>query len=243
MDKITGYLTELGLSKKEAAAYVALLEIGSGTAYAVAKQAGLKRPTVYLLLDELRKKDLVTKVPHAKNQIFTAKDPEEFFSYLEGKLQKAKQSIPSLLQKYRHSQIVTHLYEGKPELQKALTYRRSDLADKEMLAFYGIPRSGAKIPDMYYDHAKALQRQNTSMRVFAPDDESLRKFRDEDADYGQHVMYLPKGEYLPKVSVEVGPNFSKIFLHSASQALIIEGEEFSEFMRQVFELVWKARAK
>lgn len=241
MDKIQQQLTGLGLSQKEAKTYVALLEIGKGTAYAIAKQSGLKRPTVYVILDELRKKGLAIKIPHAKNQVFIARDPEEFFSDLENRLYQVKRSIPALLTKYNNGTITTHLFDGKLEMEHALKYRRNELENKEMLAFYGVPRSGKRISDIYYDHAQSLQQQDTRVRVFAPDDASLKTFRTKDKEYGQDAVYLPKSEYFPKVSIEIGENFSKIYLHTASQALVIEGKEFSEFMRQIFELLWKVK--
>jgi len=57
------------------------------------------------------------------------------------------------------------------------------------------------------------------------------------------IIYLPKEKYLPKVSVEISQNFSKIFLHTADQALIIEGKEFSEFLKQIFEMLWESKSK
>jgi len=241
MEKTINYLTTLGLTQKEAKLYIALIEIGSGTAYAVAKQSGLKRPTVYVLLDDLRKKGLVKKIPHAKNQVFIAKDPEEFFAELEEKMYQAKRALPALLTKYNRGNITSHLFEGKHEMEQALKYRRNELAGQELLAFYGAPSNGKKIPEIYYQHAKSLQGQNTKVRVFAPDDAALKRFRAEEGEYGQEARYLPSSKYLPRVSVEVGKNFSKIFLHTASQALVIEGQEFSDFMKQVFELLWEKK--
>ena len=51
-------LQSLGFSEKESKVYFTLLKIGPSTAYKIAKQSGLKRPTVYIILEELRKKDL-----------------------------------------------------------------------------------------------------------------------------------------------------------------------------------------
>ncbi|MEK7642799.1 MAG: helix-turn-helix domain-containing protein [Patescibacteria group bacterium] len=242
MNKIIEYLTELGLSQKEARVYVALLEIDRGTAYAIAKQSGLKRSTVYLLLEELREKNLVLKIPHAKNQVFIAKDPEEFFSNFEDKLYKAKRTIPSLLQKYTKSDMASHLFDGKLEMKKALEYRREELKGGDLVSFCGVPMEGKKVPGMYFDHAQALKDQSTKVRVIAPKDESIRKFNDENA-YGQSILLMPKDKFLPKVSMEISPDYAKIFLYTVSQALVIENKEFSNFMKQIFELLWERKNK
>ena len=242
MDTAARYLAELGLPEKEVAIYIALLELGKATAYKIAQQSGVKRPTVYALLENLRKKGLIIKIPHAKNQVFIAKDPEEFFDSFEDKLHRARKALPELLS--RKSDLVhisSHLFEGKEEVVKALEYRRGELANKELLAFYGVPRGNKKIPAIYYTHAQTLQRQNTNVRVFVPDDESLKGFRKRDKDFGQEAIYLPKTQYLPRVSLEISELYSKIYLHSSAKVLVIEGADFSELLRQIFELLWSSK--
>ena len=61
-------LKTIGLSDKESAVYMALLQLGQATAYAVAVKSGLKKPTTYIILDELIEKGLVLKVPQMKTQ-------------------------------------------------------------------------------------------------------------------------------------------------------------------------------
>ena len=241
MNKAIQQLIGLGLSEKQARVYLALVQIGRGTAYAVAKNAGVKRPTVYVLLDELRKKGLVKKIPHAKNQVFIAKDMGEFLAEFEEKLYQAKHTLPNLLSKSSKTEIKAHMFEGEYELQSALEYRRSELKNSEMLAFYGSPQDNKKIPDIYYKHAKALELQNTKTKVIVPDVSSLKKFRALEKDFNQEALYLPKEEYSPRVSVEIGKEFSKIFLHTESQALVIESKEFSDFMKQIFNIIWEEK--
>ena len=73
-------LKNLGLNEKEARVYVALLQLGKATAYSVAKHSGLKKPTTYVILDDLIDKGIVSKVPRAKIMQYTAISPEDLFS-------------------------------------------------------------------------------------------------------------------------------------------------------------------
>jgi sugar-specific transcriptional regulator TrmB len=228
-----------GLTEKEARIYIALVEIGKGTAYAIAKQSGLKRPTVYVILDELRLKGLINKIPHLKNQTYTAKDPEEFIFEQENKLIEAKRALSLLSAKYQKKKASAHLFEGVNEIPAALAYRRDELADQEMYAFYGVSQKGKKVPQVYYDHVSTLASQQTTTKAFVPDDESLERFRDNETDLHQEVVTLPRKDYLPEASIEIAPLYTKIFLHSASQVLVIESKEFSSLLRQVFSLLWR----
>lgn len=242
MNKPIHHLTSLGLSEKEALVYITLLELGKATAYSIAKHSGLKRPTVYLLLESLRKNSLILKIPHAKNQIFIAKSPEEFFSTFEDRLAMAKRVLPTLLKQHNKSTITSYLFDGKLEMKKALEYKRGELRGQELWSFYGVPAIGKKIPTMYYDHAQALKDQGTKVRIIAPKDDSIKKFNNE-RSYGQDALLLPKEKYFPRASIEISNNYSKIFLYGVSQALVIENKEFSDFMKQLFELLWDKNKK
>ena len=59
MENLGRKLEEIGLSEKEANVYLAILKVGRGTAYKIARLAGVKTPTTYLMLDDLLKKGLV----------------------------------------------------------------------------------------------------------------------------------------------------------------------------------------
>lgn len=244
MQRAIELLTGLGLTKREAQVYIALSELGASTAYAVAKHSGLKRPSVYLLLDELRKKDLVAKVPHPKNQVFIAKDPVDLLETYLDKIARAQLALPELLSKRNSKkEIKTRLFEGEHGMEAALAYRRTELRSKEMLAFYGVPRARKKLSEMYHEHAQALENQDTYVRVFLPKDADLKQYRKKVNEYGQEARYLPKRIYLPRASIEIAYNFAKIYLHTASQVLIIEGEEFPELLRQLFEMLWKDKTQ
>ncbi len=243
MEKLIKQLMEFGISEKAARAYLSLVEIGKGTAYTIAKQSGIKRPTVYLLIEELRKKGLVIKIPHIKNQVYIAKDPTEFFLDLEIKIDEIKSTIPRLFNKSKKENSIAHLFDGKNEVKDAIKYKINELAGQEMLAFYGVPRKGKNIPEIYYDYAKILENQKTSVRFFAPNDDSLKTFRKKYRSYNHKGIYLSPDEYLPNVSIEVGSDFSKIFLHTSTKVLIIEDRDFSHFMKQIFELLWKLKNK
>ena len=66
-------LGQIGLTDKQAKVYLALLSLESSTAYEIAQHCEVKKPTVYVILEELRQKGLVLKVPHAKKALFEIK--------------------------------------------------------------------------------------------------------------------------------------------------------------------------
>ena len=159
----TEHLRTLGLSEKQARAYVALVSLGEATAYQVAGAAKLKRPITYVVLDELRQKGLVLKVPHTKKQLFAAKAPGELFADYEEKFRSAKRALPELLALVQGDdrKVRVLYFEGRDGMKEALNYNIKRLAGKEVVAFYGksdkLKRAG--IPPLYAEYNQASGRR------------------------------------------------------------------------------------
>lgn len=68
-------LEKVGFDDKEARVYLALVELGKGTATDIANRAGIKRAIVYHVVERLKKRGYATDIPGTKVQQFTASDP------------------------------------------------------------------------------------------------------------------------------------------------------------------------
>ncbi len=77
------YLQEIGLNEKEAAVYLALLQVDSASVVSLAEKTDIKRPTVYVVLETLAKKGLVSEVEIGNKTHFAAEAPERLESYVE----------------------------------------------------------------------------------------------------------------------------------------------------------------
>lgn len=102
-------LRALGLTEKEAKIYAASVELGTATPAAIAGKAGLKRPTVYLHLDEMAGKGLVEKVLVGKRDLYKASDP----SLLEARLVEGQHALQKIRESYEAGQV----HSGKPHVQ------------------------------------------------------------------------------------------------------------------------------
>lgn len=77
------YLQEIGLNEKESAIYLALLQVDSASVVSLADKTKIKRPTVYVVLETLAKKGLVSEVEIGNKTHYAAESPERLESYLE----------------------------------------------------------------------------------------------------------------------------------------------------------------
>jgi len=113
--EISEILVKTGLNNKEAAVYLALLELGTATVYPIATKAGIKRPTAYLILNQLQQKGMVSVVPRATKALYTAESPEKIIQDLLKKQELVKRFMPDMLALYNTKKEKPHiqLFEGK----------------------------------------------------------------------------------------------------------------------------------
>ena len=72
----TDSLTSVGISEKAAKIYLAGLALGTTSVQELARKTGLKRPTVYLHIDELLKQGLFETVSLNNKRYYRAAEPE-----------------------------------------------------------------------------------------------------------------------------------------------------------------------
>lgn len=89
-------LSANGLDHKESLVYTALLEFGEGAVTDIAKRAGLKRSIVYVVLDRLQERGLVSIVPGRGVRRYTAADPQKLLANVQSNVAALKQFVPVL---------------------------------------------------------------------------------------------------------------------------------------------------
>lgn len=234
-------LRQLGLNEKEASVYTSLLQLGQTTAYAIAENCGLKRPTVYVVLEDLRRKGAVQKVPHAAKQLFVAKPPDVLVNEFTAKADLVSRTLPQLMALSKAAGKPNVLYfEGLDGVRQALFHKIDRLKGTEVVGF-GAQGSGAskdllKLFEEWNDRIKDLK---IHIRGIAPQSPSLASFRKEDAEYGRKVKPVSVVDYDANVSIEVTDLFVRVIAFRDLQALIIENKDIASSLRQIFELVWK----
>jgi len=78
------YLQEIGLNEKEAIVYLALLQVDAASVIDIAKKTSINRSTVYVVLEGLMKKGLVSETKSGKKVHYQAESPERLTAFVEG---------------------------------------------------------------------------------------------------------------------------------------------------------------
>ncbi|MBI2109041.1 MAG: hypothetical protein HYT93_02580 [Parcubacteria group bacterium] len=244
MENLTRKLSDIGLSEKEAKVYVALLQTGRGTAYKISKLAGVKTPTTYLVLEELRQKGLVLKIPHSKSQIFFAKTPEEYVEEQKNKILSFEEMLPTIAQlavQKDESTVIT--FDGYDGIVNALHYKFESMNGKTILALYShLPDPDQKIINIYLEWNKKARKSDVRHRVIAPDTKESDIFiKPQEEIYKGHTKLINIDLWSPDTSTEIIPGeFVRIISSKDLQAIIIDNKRVAKSMEQIFEMIWNS---
>lgn len=232
----------LGFSEKEAKVYLALLEIGIGTVVSVANKAGIKRPTAYIVLDELIAKGMAFIVPQSKKKLYRAVPPQNIFELYEERFEKAKRVLPEIQAKSRQESYKPQvlLYEGVEGVKEVLRYGLKNLTGKEIKGFYAKTTPEIlKTFNNFQDYNDTLKEKSIKVRGVAPKDSSLISFREEDKSYGREFKEISKEKYSADVAIDITDTFIRFFDPVNLQGLIIENPAIAKTMGEIFEIVWE----
>ena len=241
MEQLIQGLKKLNLTEKEAKLYLTLLELGPSTPYRIAKKSQMKRPTAYVIAEELAEKGLIVRVTGEKQCTYIARSPESYVEEVEQRVKEARDILPELIaiQKKTSDKPNILYFEGTEGVRQAMMYKLNELHDTEIVSFSADPDLTAK---ENYETSFAFNEyrmaHNIRVRSFLTETESLKPFEKYIKDTTPPPKFIPKEMYSSNASFEFYQNFVKIIFFDTSVAVIIESSAVSKAMRQIFEMLW-----
>lgn len=234
-------LKSLGLTDKEAAVYLALLQLGRASAYAIAIKSGLKRPTTYIILDQLITKGAVHLVPRAKKQLYVALAPEKLLEAAKQKLDLAQSGLVNLkaLTKKSPQKLNSLYFEGSAGMRQAVEYNIKDVAGRDYVGFYAaIDDPNNESYQVSRDWAASLKKNRISIRGITPDTPAIRKFVSEHENLALSFKFLPQSAYSSEISIDTALDHVRILDYKNMQGTIIENADVAKTFREIFEMIW-----
>lgn len=246
MEHLLEPLKNLGLSEKEAKIYLALLQLGPATPYQIANKAGIKRPTSYVITEELVEKGLIVHVPGEDKKRYIARTPDAFIEEQGEKLRAARAILPELrsFQKGTVEKPSIMYYEGADGMRQAYDYKKRELHGKEIVGFFASPEDASpEVTKVFLEWNEYKEKYGPKVRGLTVDNSNLKDYAKYlEPDKGSiEAKFLPPELYSAKVSIEsCDKKFVRICLIESAQTLIIESPKFAVALGETFELLWRA---
>jgi sugar-specific transcriptional regulator TrmB len=232
-------LISLGLTERQAIVYVRSLELDTFSVSELAGRAGIKRPTCYLVLDELLEKGLVSVVPGSKKVKYKAESPEILKKQAETQMVIAQRLSGDLLKVFRQKTDgpTMRYFSG----QKAVQGIFDDVLKVKSREYLYIG-SGKDVIDTvgkdYIDQwlklrveknitAKSIRMKNTEVMEDIYQTNIMRELR-----------IAPEGIHITETIFIYDNKVAIISTPQENFGFIVESKEFSNTMRGLFSALW-----
>jgi sugar-specific transcriptional regulator TrmB len=242
-------LINLGLNEKEAKIYLALLQFEKATAYTIATRSGLKKPTAYVILNNLVAKGFALKIPYKENHYFIAKSPKECLALAKEKLYTVEEALPELMamRKKSDEKASVSYYEGldgiKEMNRKIISVMKAKpVAERNFVAFYAHQKDTPSFLQKYWiELIEEFDREKIKRRFITTKHPSIAWYLKKEMirQAGLEVKALSEKDYSSNISIEIYDNFVQIVSHRYIQGILIENPDIADVTRQIFNLVWK----
>ena len=240
------YLQDIGLNDKEATVYLALLSVEHASVLDLAKKTKIKRPTVYVVLESLSKKGLVSETTIGKKTHYQAEPPERLETFVENKRVALEESqrilkdvIPQIKSVQRESgeRPVVKYFEGRDGIISAIEDFLSDsdvengvthlLYPKDLLEETFTEAERKKYREMRIGKNIKSKVLYTSEKSDKPSDDTGDRIK---IDGGKYPITCDISIYKDRVRINIlGKKLSGIFIRS---------QDLADTLRSLFNIAF-----
>lgn len=236
-------ISALELNQKEARIYLALLELGEAAVQDIAKKSGLKRTSIYFIIEDLKKKGLVYETKSKKHISFVAEDPKNALKNKKHKLEIFEKYIGNFAVLANKNFKKPHVFffdsaNGFKKIWEILF--ASDI--KEYLIMTD-PREMLGFVQKGYITGKIIKEKiklGIKSRQIIASSEYAKEITAKDTQENRVSKTLPHIYKIPFTTIIFGNSVALISPQKENLILLIESEEFSKTQKSVFEALWES---
>lgn len=234
-------LRSLSLSENAAKIYLANLELGPSSIWEISKKSGIKRPTCYVILEELSWKGIASNSNNGKRIEYSVISPKQLAQREESRHNKIINSISELQAIASKSPLKPKIrtFEGDEGIKQTydLILEMPKNSDTYVL---GINLFDSHLDDMISEFVQKRVKKSIKTIAIFPDtpENRLRSIRKKDL---REVRFLPLDIYNPKSQVNIFGDSVAYVAHMEKEpfATVIESQTIASDEIQRFKMLWK----
>lgn len=240
-NKLVSVLKELGLSEKEAGVYHAALALGTTTALTLSRATGIKRPTVYLAIESLKQKGLMSVLEKGFKKEYVAENPEKLAWIIDarrGMLDKYLADFASLYNAAGEKNIIQS-FEGLDAMKAALEEGLASVRTEDDYFVISDTEQWLNLDREYFLHfaeRRAKRKLNLKL-LLLPSGETLR-YKPFEHAFGSKVKIFPDSVSFSS-NVSILPDRIVVsHMEPPYATLIVKNPALVKMWREVFLLLW-----
>jgi sugar-specific transcriptional regulator TrmB len=243
-------LQNIGLTQGEIKVYLALLKIGENSTGKITKESQVSRSKLYVILDKLSKKGLVSHILKGKISYFKAMEPKRILDYMDEKsteFSKKRKEIEGLIQSFEKQnnpcKTEATLYTGIKAVKNFYKNILDELHSGDeyyvLGATYGEDRPGVKEFFENYHNQRAKNKIKVRMLANYNIKEQLVKSTYLNAE----IKFLPQYLLSNMIVVFYKDKSFIFFLSEEPVGFLMRNKEIAEGFKSYFDTFWKLAKK
>jgi sugar-specific transcriptional regulator TrmB len=231
-------LKDIGLNEKEAALYVAGLELGESGIQDLAREAGIKRPTAYRIMEDLQVKGLFSKVAKGQKDYYEAEDPETIFGLYKIRQDAFARLLPDLrkLHSKERNAPKVRFYRGTEGLKSM--YMESLNAKETIVGYGSIDEIWGLSKEFINDYMKERIKRKIRVRGIVPSTAESQDFAKLNELQMRELILVPKDRFPLGNEINIYDDKVAIFSFKEQVGVIIESRDIANTQKVVFEIAW-----
>ncbi|RIL05037.1 MAG: hypothetical protein DCC75_12075 [Proteobacteria bacterium] len=234
-------LQEVGLREKEALVYYAALRLGPSSVLALSRHSGVKRSTVYSILESLKDKRLIRREVRGIKEVFTAEGPQSLDFILEERRRTFLEALPQLsaLHRLEGAESVIKFYEGLSAVKQIyLDFIRSVKIGDDYLVLADMALWHKLDPEFFDDFVEKRGKLNIRVRMILTHSKRALHRKGPGRRPNERTRILPAGTTLTTNLVIIP---TKVLIHQLVppiMGIVIENQNIIRMHREMYELIW-----
>ncbi len=244
MDENLVKILNVEFTPSEISAYLACLELGKATVIQIAKKAGLKRTTVYNIVETLLEKGLLSKFEDQRGQKFLAERPEKLIAIFQKKEEELNKILPNLLAitNIGDSDIKPEVkfYQGKEGLIAAYEDTLASCQKGDAILSFASAVDAFNFSDYLNGYVKRRTEKGILMKAIARECKEIHYYKDRDKQSLRHTKIMPANELA--ICIEKNIYKDKVALmnfRGMPFGVIIRSPQIAKSEKEIFESIWK----
>lgn len=241
-------LRDIGFEEKEAQVYLACLQLGEDTVFNIAKQAQIKRPTTYVILQSLIEKGLISLRKTKKATLYSATNPKKLLTLQKQKTQTLESTIPQLLAIYnlQPKKPEIQVFEGKEGVNSVYLETFEFMKKGMEVIFYGSVSAPMTLyPEITNLYFNLVKKKTSKIREILPQDKENFKYCEKIQTFKnpnhQTRFFTKKYKCGSGYNIIFGNKIAFLPYHKKQYfTILIEHEDLVTTHRTLFEHAWKS---
>lgn len=240
------FVKSLGANEKEARSFLVLLELGAQPISVIAKQMGVPRSSMYLIVEKLKELSLVEELERdgiKYVQCIPVKNLEDVLMARERDIQQKmsvlREKLPEFNELEKRLSITPKVkyFEGK---KNVMNMYENIMKEEDFYAFFNPSLVKSMMPEYHYLLPKTIKKHGREVREILVDSPEAREYKKEFESKKHQIRILPKTSTFQTDTIIC---MSKIYMVAYGtnevSAVEIHNPTLAQSQRVIFELVWE----